>query len=642
MNLRRGSVALWLSLLPLAATAQPPLQASVSVRPEQVAGPVDPLLYGQFAEFMFENIKGGMYAELVRDRSFEEAPNVIGLPRHWERDPDDRNDDDRINFAWDSQSMYPPATSGEHALKIELKTLDGQRRGLRQSGVPVRAGFRYHGYLWARAPQLDGGRIRVALEADQTDGQRYAVADLGAVSGDWKQYHFSMVSGHSDPLAKLAILVEGKGTLWIDQVSLLPGDAVDGVRADVLNRIRPLKPAFVRWPGGNVAQDYFWTWGVGPRDQRKTWANLAWRNEPEPSDFGTDEYLKFCRNVGATPTLTVNVEGRGATPQLAADWVEYCNGPVTSKFGAMRAANGHPQPYNVKIWEIGNEIWGSWVRGHSDATTYGNNFLRYAEAMKKVDPSLSFIAVGDNDMTWNRTVLSIIGSKADYLAVHHYYGPAEMKGDKTNLMARPLVYGRFYDELGKLLPQGMKLAINEWNTTLPMPRQHSMESAVYGARLMNVFLRSKGLVAMSCVSDLVNGWSGGIIQASRHGVFVTPSYHVNAMYAQAAPARVVQAEVSSPTVDTSLEGKAVPVLDAVVTASQNGELRMHAVNTDLSRSVQVRVQGARPVEMTLLASAPGAFNNFAKPAEVAPKRVPLGGSELNLPPQSVAVVKLAK
>jgi len=224
----------------------------------------------------------------------------------------------------------------------------------------------------------------------------------------------------------------------------MPATAVDGVRRDVLERVKALRPAFVRWPGGNVAQDYHWLWGVGPRDERVTLVNLSWRNEPEPSDFGTDEYIQFCRNTGAEPSITVNVEGRGATPEEAAAWVEYCNGAPTTKYGAMRAANGHPSPYNVRYWEVGNEIWGSWVRGHSDAETYARNFNRYAKAMRAIDPNIKLIAVGDNDMRWNRTVLSRSGEGIDYLAIHHYYGRREMKGDALNLMARPLHYERFY------------------------------------------------------------------------------------------------------------------------------------------------------------------------------------------------------
>ena len=184
--------------------------------------------------------------------------------------------------------------------------------------------------------------------------------------------------------------------------------------------------------------------------------------------------------------------------------------------------------------EVGNEIWGDWVRGHSNAETYARNYNRYAQAMRAVDPSIKLIAVGDNDMNWNRTVLQApdrrsITSRSITITA------GARRGDPLNLMARPLFFERFYRQVQQLLSElgldgRVKLAINEWGLDLPIERQYSMESALYGARLMNVFERSGDLVEMSAVSDLVNGWPGGIIQAGRHSVFVTPLYLVNQLY----------------------------------------------------------------------------------------------------------------
>src|SRR4029079_2812116 len=152
-----------------------------------------------------------------------------------------------------------------------------------------------------------------------------------------------------------------------------------------------------------------------------------------------NEFIRFARNAGAEPSITVNVEGHGATADEAAAWVEYCNGPPSSKYGALRARDGHPEPHRVKYWEIGNEIWGDWVRGHSDASTYARNLGRYVAAMRAVDPSIEVIAVGHNDMAWNRTVLQQTSpeTRLDYLSIHHYYGRREMNGDLQKLLARP-------------------------------------------------------------------------------------------------------------------------------------------------------------------------------------------------------------
>jgi alpha-N-arabinofuranosidase len=640
--------------------AQAPARASVTIDAGSVQGEISPLLHGQFLEFMFEGIKFGLTAELIRDRGFEEAPNAIGLPRDWNRYPDDRNDDYGLNFHWDDAVAYPVAVEHfeapptQYALRVDAGTGVIERRGIFQSRVPVRPGVTYHGYLWLKTTGYDGV-VAVALEEDISGGEVYAEAEIGDVSGDWRRYAFALQPKRGDPLARLAILFPATGRLWVDQVSLVPGDAMDGVRADVFQRIQALEPSFLRWPGGNVAQDYHWIWGVGPRDRRPIWSNLSWKNEPEPGDFGTDEYISLNRRVGAEPTLTVNVEGRGATAEEAAAWVEYCNGPVTSRYGALRAAHGHPEPYGVKYWEIGNEIWGHWVRGHSDAETYARNYKRYYDAMRAVDPTIRFIAVGDNDMKWNRTVLEAVGRYIDYLAIHHYYGRRAMSDDLRNLMARPLFYERFYERVAALIAETVPgrtvgLAINEWGLDLPESLQHAMPAALYGARLMNVFERSSPLVAMSAVSDLVNGWPGGIIQASRHGIFVTPLYHVNLMYSTHRGAERLHTEVDGPTFDSTTEGRDVPVLDVVASRSaDDGKIFLKLVNTDLAQdlNVAVRVRGARVRtggEWVLLTTdSLTTRTSFGAPEAITPGRRSIEGGDaftLRLPKHSVSVVTL--
>ena len=603
--------------------------ASITIDAGKVENRISPLLYGQFLEFMFEGIKSGLHAELIRNRSFEETPNAIGLSRNWDRYPDDRNDDYALSFNWDDQSAYPPQRK-EHSLRVRAGDGVIPRHGIYQPRIPVRAGIAYRGYLWLRTTDYDG-RVTVALESDVDLGRVYATADLNNISkGDWRRYEFTLKPAANDPLARFAILFPGKGTVWIDQVSLMPGDAAPGgVRRDVFDKIAQLKPAFIRWPGGNVAQDYHWAWGVGPRDQRVTWINLSWKNEPEPSDFGTDEFIAFARAAGAEPSITVNVEGRGATVEEAAAWVEYCNGPATSKYGAMRAANGHAAPFSVTLWEVGNEIWGDWVRGHSDAETYARNYNRYAKAMRAVDPSIKLIAVGDNNMKWNRTVLSAAGENIDYLAIHHYYGRHEAGNDVSKLLARPLFLERFYSDVAQLLRElkldgRVKLAINEWGLDLPADRQYSIEAALYGARLMNVFERSGNLVEMSAVSDLVNGWPGGIVQASRHSVFVSPIYLVNQVYNEHRGEVRLAANVDTPDVD--------------LTASRSrNQIFIKAVNTSLTSSfvTAITLEGVVPETRAEVKTVAG------RPVTVESKTIRAARRfTTTLPKQSVSVITI--
>jgi alpha-N-arabinofuranosidase len=646
----------------MASPAGPtPDEASVTIDTAAVENPISPRLYGQFAEFMFENIKFGLHAELLRNRGFEEPANAIGLSRHWERHPDDRNDDPIIKFRWDDSVAFPPSRpfprdQVEHSLRIDLSGQDGQRRGIHQGAIPVRPGIEYRGYVWLRTYDFVG-RLTATLEQDRTAGEIYASATMGDIARDgaWKRYAFTLETTQTDPLARLAILLDGKGRVWLDQLSLIPADAVDDLRADVLERVKALRPGFVRWPGGNVAQDYHWIWGVGPRDERPDWINLSWQNEREPSDFGTPEFIRFCRRLGAEPHVVVNVEGRGATAEEAAAWVEYVNGDAATKYGSLRARHGSPEPFGVKTWEIGNEIWGDWVRGHSDAETYARNYLRYHEAMRAVDPSLRFIAVGDNDMAWNRTVLRHAGAQIDYLAIHHYYGLRDVEREYANLMARPLFYERFYRDVATVIRElapgrDVKLIINEWNTALPVPRQHSMESGLYAARLMNVFERSGAIVEMTAVSDLVNGWSGGIIQASRHDIFVTPTYLVIRLYNEHLGQDRLAARVTSPSFDSSVEGTKVPLLDVVASRSRDGrQLFVKAVNTSRDRALVTTVTvngtdvGANGTMHTVTGDSIKAANSFRTPDAVTARTAAIRSGPqftVTLPPHSASVLAL--
>jgi alpha-L-arabinofuranosidase len=633
--------------------------ATLVIDANKVENVLSPTLYGQFAEFMFEDIKGGLSAELVRDRSFDEQPTALGLPRYWERDPDDRNDDGAMRFTWDAEIYIPVdgdqnTLPSQRSLRAEIHGEERQRRGIRQGWIPIRSGIEYRGYVWLKSADYIGD-IAVVLEADQTGGEQYASATLTGVTGDWKKYPFTLRPSKSDPLAKIAILFSGHGKLWIDQISLMPGDAKGGVRHDVEERVAALRPGFIRWPGGNVAQDYHWKWGVGPRDHRPVWINASWGNELEPSDFGTNEFIQFARRVGAEPSITVNVEGRGATAEEAAEWVQYCNGDPQSEYGRIRSANGSPEPFHVQYWEIGNEIWGDWVRGHSDATTYANNLNRYVQKMKAIDPSIRIIASGDNNLDWNRTLLQIAGRNIDYLSVHHYYGQSEMKGDANNLRARPLHYERFYREMRQMIREivpgrDIKLAVNEWNTSLPLPAQHSMESALYAARLMNVFERTGNLVAMSAVSDMVNGWSGGIIQASRHAVFVTPTYLVNVLYASHLGRERLASALRGPTFDSTLEGTAVPSIDAVVSRSANGrQIFIKIVNSDPSQAIptQILLTGVQVAKQARIETLNGnelkASNDFTHPdlVHVTADTIAAGASfAITLPKHSVSVITM--
>lgn len=672
--------------------------ATIRIDPTERLNPISDLLYGQFAEFMFENIKFGLWAELLANRGFEDLAPPPAAAHYWERYPDTRNHANGFSLGGAtsgiSEQGYPPSRPNRAQVLIN-RLSEQQGHGIYQARIPVRKGLTYRGSLWLRGagpPAPDGsgaiggtfsGKVAVSLEEDRSDGSVYSSWEVSEVPKDWTQVRFELPVQASDAHARFAIRLFGVGTVWVDQVSLLPSDATDSIRADVLELVQALQPAFVRWPGGNVAQDYHWEWGIGPRDQRPTWVNMSWDNDPEPADFGTIEFLEFCRRLGAEPNIVVNLEGRGATvvetaalraegkdirlharpatAEEAANWVEYVNGPPDSIYGSLRGRDGYREPFGVRYWEIGNEIWGGWVRGHSDAATYASNARRYIRAMKAVDPSVRIIAVGDEDMDWNRTVLQELGDEIDLLAIHHYRPKADDAQDFQSLMARPLWYERFYDRVREAIREhapgrDIGVALNEWNTTFGIPRQHTMESALYGARLMNVFERQGDLIRMSAVSDLVNGWPGGVIQASRHDIFTTATYSVIRAYNEHHGAWRVAAAVAcdvSYSPGNARLGPSVPALDVVASTDLEGtEVYVKAVNTSPTQPISARVElvggevdsARRGHVTTITASSLQEANTFSSPNRIITfeSSPTFRGSTLTheFPEHSVTVIRL--
>ena len=263
------------------------------------------------------------------------------------------------------------------------------------------------------------------------------------------------------------------------------------------SKVKALQPAFLRWPGGNVAQDYHWRWGIGPRDERPRWINLSWKNELEPSDFGTDEFIRFAGNVGAEPSITVNVEGRGATAEEAAAWVEYCNGPPTSTLRrdarAQRASRAlRRQVLGDRQRDLGR--LGARPLRRRDLRAQLHPLRRRDAGGRSVDPAHR----GAATTTWPGTApcSALAGERIDYLAIHHYYGQRDMAGDAAQPDGPPaplravLRRGRRRCCASSRPTRPSKLAINEWGLDLPESQQYSMLGALYGARLMNVFERT--------------------------------------------------------------------------------------------------------------------------------------------------------
>jgi alpha-L-arabinofuranosidase len=274
---------------------------------------------------------------------------------------------------------------GEHTPSIQL---DGSgKKGLRQAGPGLKKGRVCSGYILLAG---EDATIQISLvwgsEVDQSQSVKF-----DHLSSDFSKYIFQFIAGSDTDDAVFEISGTGNGYFKVGAASLMPADNLKGYRSDIVNLLKELNSGIYRWPGGNMPAGYNWRDGIGDRDKRPPRYDYAW-NAVESNDVGTDEYLDLCDLLNIDPYLGVNI-GFG-DDFSAAQWVEYVNGDTTTLMGNWRAQNGHPEPYGVEWWGIGNEMYGQWQLGHMSIGHYILKHNYFAEAMRKVDPNIKLIASG--------------------------------------------------------------------------------------------------------------------------------------------------------------------------------------------------------------------------------------------------------
>lgn len=559
---------------------------------------ISPFIYGNFIEF--SNILGGdcvdgLWAQMIKNRGFEHADiDNDGISNPW------RPIDPNAVYSMDPKCFF----NSRYSQRIEAKQTD--RGGISFYPISIKKGESYGVSLWLKGSRI--GSVIVSIE-DAAGTVKYTSYSIRKIRKEWKKYTFNLTSDTTDEIAIFKIEFAEKGTLWVDQVSIIPETAVQGFRANVLKMVRELKPNILRFPGGCFADSYHWKDGIGQRDKRPTVWNQAWGGW-ETNEVGTDEFIQLCRLTNSEPLICVNF-GSGS-PQEAADWVEYCNGSAESKFGAIRAMNGHPEPYRVKYWMIGNEIYGSWEIGHCDVETYAKGYLEFYRAMKILDPEIKIIAVAGNgndlNLSWLREFLELVRSQVDYLTLHCYtplignFSPPSQELYKS-VVAAPLKYERVFSAakliIGKTIKEGkdIKLAVTEWNTMYHNTRcrEQTLEAAIFVAGMLNVFIRNSNIVEICNFSELVGGWEGAGIRIEHGNIYVTPSYLVMKMYSNLQANRPVKISVTSDTFDVKEIGnvpsmKGVPYLDAIACPSPDRrQLHLIVINRNPSEDIMASI-----------------------------------------------------
>ena len=439
-----------------------------------------------------------------------------------------------------------------------------------------------------------------------------------------------------------------------------------GFRQDVIEALGELRVPIVRWPGGCFASAYHWYDGVGPT--REAVYDKAWQVE-DPNTFGTDEFVTWCRKIGAEPYVCTNA-GTGP-PEESSDWVEYCNLTI-GKWAKMRRQNGYPEPHRVRYWSIGNENYGAWEVGAKSPEEFAAYVRETAKMMRFVDPNLKLFAPALPTKEWTEPLLREAGKYLDYVSIHGYWDPLWRKNnpsDYTTCMAKSLEPEKLIANAERMLVEcgyegKLDIAVDEWNLRgWHHPRDntpealrardkndinatYTMADAIFSAVFLNTCLRHTRSVRMANTAPIVN--ARGPLLAHPGGIVRRTTFHVLRMYSDLLAPAVVEASVTSDAfAHADVE---IPALDAVATRENDSANHVLAlVNRHPTSELTCEIRlGDRQVgdqaQTTLLAGdAVEAFNDVDRPDRVVPQRLQLRVSQgsLRLPPHSVTLCELA-
>lgn len=506
MRPRSQSLALTKNfLLPVAlllssfASAQSqPVHATIDA--SKTGAPISKYIYGQFLEHIGGLVNSGIWAEMLDDRKFyfpitsHPPAEPAGQPgfrraplRHWMPVGADE---------FVTMDIDKPYT-GDHSPLVKLDKSEPQ--GFLQSGLPVRNGKAYTGRIVLAGSPTAAVKVTLIWGKEAGDRQTVTIPALGSA---YRKFPLRFVAKGDSDDARIEISGTGVGAFHVGAVSLMPGDNIEGFRREVIEALKLLHSSVYRFPGGNFVSAHEWRNAVGDIDERPPIYDPVW-HAVQPNDVGTDEFVTLCRLLDVEPYITVNA-GFG-DEWSARELVEYTNGAVSTPMGKWRAANGHPTPYNVKFWGIGNEPWGDYQMGAMATEQFELKHVMFAKAMRKVDPSIILIAGGAMpDVMTGANQSKRIGGKfvPDYLSTadwsghllahcleyidmlsEHYYSSSNMHTDlklekKVNIGSQSLVEWErapatqvrvkyeHYQEYLKLIPalraKPVPIAIDEW------------------------------------------------------------------------------------------------------------------------------------------------------------------------------------
>lgn len=628
--------------------ADPTLQIDAG----RVTAQVSPTLYGLMTEEINHSYDGGLYAELIQNRTFQDNDKN---PAHWSLIQ---------NGNAGSMSLDPGQPLNE-ALKTSLK-LDasgaalGSRIGIANDGwwgIPVRPNTTYRVSFYAKGDSSDS--LTVSIESK--DGTTtFAKAEIPNITGEWKQYTATLKTGNDAPVSSqshFVISTESPGKIWFNLVSLFPPtykNRPNGNRIDLMQLMADMKPGFLRCPGGNylegdeIATRFPWKQTLGDLATRPGHPG-CWSYRSSDG-MGLLEFMEWAEDVGAEPVLAVyagyNLKGAHVKPgsdlqpyvDEALDEIEYVTGDANTKWGARRIADGHPAPFTLNWVEIGNEDF------FDGSKTYNERFTQFFDAIRAKYPDLKLISTVMPDHP------SHVHSRTpDAVDEHDYWQAADYEKDAPT-------------HFEKWNRNGPKLFVGEWaafedlapwdGRSKGMPPTPSMKAALGDAAWMVAMERNSDVVVMQCYAPmLVNvnpdgrQWRPDLIGFDALNSFGCPTYYAFKMFSQHHGDEVVHATLSGLPKDN----KVTPLDCSVTKDSKTGALTIKMVNvTETPQTTAITIDGASglaPIGKAItLSGKPEETNSITDPTHLVPVESDVPNVEASFsytfPPHSVTVLQL--
>jgi alpha-N-arabinofuranosidase len=607
--------------------------ATLTIQLDKPAHAVSPTLYGLMTEEINYSYDGGLYAEMVRNRTFQDH-DWAGVAR-WNIEHMGSS-----VATMDVDLADGPSAALDHSLAITVKQADSSNKaGVRNEGywgMAVRPNTTYKGLLYAKSDSNAIGPLTVALVSDAT-GQPVATATVKGISTEWKRYDFDLTAGNVQASAEnhLLLTVGHAGKLWIDLVSLFPPtykNRENGNRVDLMEMLAAMHPKFLRLPGGNylegdlIDERFDWKNTIGPLVDRPTHRS-PWSYQSSDG-LGLLEFLEWSEDLHMDTVLAVYAgyslrgdhirPGPQLTPYVddALDEIEFATGDTSTKWGAVRAKLGHPEPFSIKYVEIGNED--SFDRSGS----YEGRFAQFSKAIKGKYPQLQLIAT----MPVHRTKPDVVDD--------HYYKRADEFFDDVH----------HYDSIDR---NGPKIFVGEWATREGSPTTN-MGAALGDAAWMTGMERNSDLIVMASYAPLfvnVNAggmqWESDLIGYDSMSSYGSPSYYAQAMFGE-----YLGTEVPA----SSVAGGGNRFFYSVTHNPARGEVYLKLVNASSGEQpVQIELAGASSVASTATLVSLAGTNDAETNTISAPKRIVPVTSTIErtaakfahtVPPYSVQVIEL--